>query len=284
VSEYQPRPQDGWPAQPPANGAGQRGYGQADYGYGPGSYDQATYENAMHGQQPAGRSPVRRGRRRRWPIVLAVVVVLILAVLGIGDQVAKAVAQNAIAQKIESNGLSAKPSVSIEGWPFLTQLAAKDIKVIDISANNVTANGSKVAFNFTAKATGVHLSSLSSSASATVGQISGQAVLPFSSVAGLLPVSGATISADPADGPNAVKADLGIAGSVTGTVKQSGTNQIVVQLNSASGLASILGSSSASALTIDIPKLPAGLVVRSVHVNSQGIVATASASNTTLSQ
>jgi hypothetical protein len=281
VSEYQPRPQDGWPAQPPANGAGQGGYGQADYGYGPGSYDQATYEKAMHGQQPP--SPQRR-RRRRWPIVLAVVVVLILAVLGIGDQVAKAVAQNTIAQKIESNGLSAKPSVSIEGWPFLTQLAAKDIKVIDISANNVTANGSKVAFDFTAKATGVHLSSLSSSASATVGQINGQAVLPFSSVAGLLPVSGATISADPADGPNAVKADLGIAGSVTGTVKQSGTNQIVVQLNSASGLASILGSSSASALTIDIPKLPAGLVVRSVHVNSQGIVATASASNTTLSQ
>jgi hypothetical protein len=282
VSEYQPRPQDGWPAEPPANGAGQRGYGQADYGYGPGSYDQATYEKAMHGQQPP--SSLRRRRRRRWPIVLAVVVVLILAVLGIGDQVAKAVAQNAIAQKIESNGLSAKPSVSIEGWPFLTQLAAKDIKVIDISANNVTANGSKVAFDFTAKATGVHLSSLSSSASATVGQINGQAVLPFSSVAGLLPVSGATISADPADGPNAVKADLGIAGSVTGTVKQSGTNQIVVKLNSASGLASILGSSSASALTIDIPKLPAGLVVRSVHVNSQGIVATASASNTTLSQ
>jgi hypothetical protein len=282
VSEYQPRPQDGWPAEPPANGAGQRGYGQADYGYGPGSYDQAAYEKAMHGQQPP--SSLRRRRRRRWPIVLAVVVVLILAVLGIGDQVAKAVAQNAIAQKIESNGLSAKPSVSIEGWPFLTQLAAKDIKVIDISANNVTANGSKVAFDFTAKATGVHLSSLSSSASATVGQINGQAVLPFSSVAGLLPVSGATISADPADGPNAVKADLGIAGSVTGTVKQSGTNQIVVKLNSASGLASILGSSSASALTIDIPKLPAGLVVRSVHVNSQGIVATASASNTTLSQ
>jgi hypothetical protein len=282
VSEYQPRPQDGWPAEPPANGAGQRGYGQADYGYGPGSYDQATYEKARHGQQPP--SSLRRRRRRRWPIVLAVVVVLILAVLGIGDQVAKAVAQNAIAQKIESNGLSAKPSVSIEGWPFLTQLAAKDIKVIDISANNVTANGSKVAFDFTAKATGVHLSSLSSSASATVGQINGQAVLPFSSVAGLLPVSGATISADPADGPNAVKADLGIAGSVTGTVKQSGTNQIVVKLNSASGLASILGSSSASALTIDIPKLPAGLVVRSVHVNSQGIVATASASNTTLSQ
>jgi hypothetical protein len=277
VSEYQPRPQGGWPDQQPAKDASRGGNGQADHGYGPGSYDQATYA-----QQAA--TPPRRRRRKRWPVVLAVLVVLILAILGIGDQVAKAVAQNAVAQKIQSSGLSAKPSVSIEGWPFLTQLAAKDIKVIDISGNNETASGSKVAFNFTAKATGVHLSSLSSSASATVDNINGQAVLPFSSVATLLPVSGVTLSPDPAKGPNAIKADLGIAGSVTGTVKLSGPTKIVVSLNGATGLASILGSASGQSYTIDIPKLPAGLVVRSVSVNSQGIVATASASNTTLSQ
>ena len=279
VSEYQPRPQGGWPDQPPANDASRGGNGQADYGYGPGSYDQATYA-----QQAAGRSAVRRRRRKRWPIVLTVLVVLILAILGIGDQVAKAVAQNTIAQKIQTSGLSGKPSVSIEGWPFLTQLAAKDIKVIDISGNNETASGSKVAFNFTAKASGVHLSSLSSGASATVDNINGQAVLPFSSVATLLPVSGVTLSPDPAKGPNAVKADLGIAGSVTGTVKLSGPTKIVVSLNGATGLASVLGSASGQSYTIDIPKLPAGLVVRSVSVNSQGIVATASASHTTLSQ
>ena len=276
MSDYQPRSHSGWPAQPPANGAGQGEYGQADHGYGPGSYDQATY------QQQAGRPPGRR--RRRWPIVLTVIVVLILAILGIGDQVAKSVAQNTIAQKVESSGLSAKPSVNIEGWPFLTQLAAKDIKVIDISANNVTASGSKVPFSFTAKASGVHLSSLSSSATATVDNINGQATLPFSSVAGLLPVSGATITADPGNGPNAIKADLGIAGSVSGTVKLQGTTAIVISLDSASGLASILGSASGQSFTIDIPRLPAGLVVRSVRVNSQGIVAQASASNTTLSQ
>jgi len=277
VSENQPRSRDGWPTQPPANGAGQRGYGQADYGYRPEAYDQATYA-----QQAA--TPPRHRRRKRWPIVLTVVIVLLLAILGIGDQVAKAAAQNDIASQIQSSGLSAKPSVSIEGWPFLTQLAAKDIKVIDISGNNETASGSKVAFNFTAKATGVHLSSLSSSASATVDNINGQAVLPFSSVATLLPVSGVTLSPDPAKGPNAVTADLGIAGSVTGTVKLSGPTKIVVSLNGATGLASILGSASGQSYTIDVPKLPAGLVVRSVSVNSQGIVATASASNTTLSQ
>jgi hypothetical protein len=275
VSENQPRSRDGWPTQPPANGAGQRGYGQADYGYEPGSYDQATYA-----QQAA--TPPRRRRRKRWPIVLTVVIVLLLAILGIGDQVAKAAAQNDIASQIQSSGLSAKPSVSIEGWPFLTQVLAHDVKTIDISGNNETASGSKVAFNFTAKATGVHLNS--SFNGATVDNINGQATLPFSSVANLLPVSGVTLSPDPAKGPNAVTADLGIAGSVTGTVQLSGQTKIVVSLNGATGLASILGSASGQSYTIDIPKLPAGLVVRSVSVNSQGIVATASASNTTLSQ
>ena len=274
MSEHQPRPRDGWPAQPPADGAGQGGYGEADYGSGPGSYDQATY-----GQQAA---PPRRRRRKRWPIVLVVLVVLILAILGIGDQVAKSVAQNDIANQIQSSGLSTKPSVNIEGWPFLTQVAAHDVKTIDISANNVTASGSKVAFNFTAKATGVHLNS--SFNGATVDNINGQAVLPFSSVASLLPVSGATLTVDPAKGPNAIKADLGIAGSVTGTVKESGTSAILISLDSASGLASILGSASGQSFTIPIPKLPAGLVVRSVRVNSQGVAATASATNTTLSQ
>jgi hypothetical protein len=275
VSENQPRSHDGWPTQPPANGAGQRGYGQADYGYGPGSYDQATYA-----QQAA--APPRRRRRKRWPIVLTVVIVLILAVLGIGDQVAKAAAQNDIASQIQSSGLSAKPSVSIEGWPFLTQVLAHDVKTIDISGNNETASGSKVAFDFTAKATGVHLNS--SFNGATVDNINGQATLPFSSVATLLPVSGVTLSPDPAKGPNALTADLGIAGSVTGTVQLSGTTKIVVSLNGATGLASILGSASGQSYTIDIPQLPAGLVVRSVRVNSQGIVATASASHTTFSQ
>jgi len=269
VSDYQPRSQGGWPTQPPAGGAG-----QGDYGYGSETHDQAAYE------RPAGRAP--RRRRRRHPLIWLVVVLVVIGAIGvIGDQVAKAYAQNDIAQQVQQSGLSAKPSVNIEGWPFLTQVLAHDLKTVDISANKVTANGSKVAFNFIGKATGVHLNS--SFSGATVDHINGQALLPFSSVAGLLPGSGVTVSADPADGPNAVKADLGIA-SATGTVRQSGTNQIVIQLNSASGLASVLGSPSGNALTISIPKLPGGLVVRSVSVTSQGIVATASAANTTFTR
>ena len=74
------------------------------------------------------------------------------------------------------------------------------------------------------------------------------------------------------------------AGSLTGTVKLANPNQIVVHLGSGTGFAALFSGLSGNAITIQIPKLPAGLVVRSVSVTSQGIVATASASNTTLTQ
>jgi len=103
-------------------------------------------------------------------------------------------------------------------------------------------------------------------------------------VASLFPVSGVTLSADPADGPNAVRADAGIAGSLTGTVKLTSPSKITVTLNSASGIAAAFSQLTSNSVTITIPQLPAGLVVRSVSVTSQGIVATASASHTTLTQ
>src|ERR1700722_5147129 len=238
VSDYQRRAQGGWPTQPPDDGYGD--------GYGP-------------GYGPTARLP-RRARRRRHPLAwLTVVIVVLLVILGIGDQVAKSYAQNQVAAQIEKQSeLSAKPSVTIEGWPFLTQVAAHDLKAVDISASNVTANSGKLPFSFTARATGVHLNSPFNGA--TVDHINGQATVPFSSVTTLFPMRGVTLSADPADGPEAVKADAGIAGSVTGTVKLTRPSKITM------------------------PQLPAGVVVRSVRVTSHGIVATASASNTALTE
>ena len=76
---------------------------------------------------------------------------------------------------------STKPSVSIEGWPFLTQIAAHDLKAVDISANNVTTGGGKLPFSFTAKATGVHLNSVVQRR-ATVDHINGQATITYQSL------------------------------------------------------------------------------------------------------
>lgn len=213
-------------------------------------------------------------------MVLAVLAVLFV----VGDQVARAYAQNVIAGKIESSsGLAHKPSVTIQGFPFLTQLAAHDLGVVDVSASNVQAGKVDIT-SIKATATGVHLNSGFSSA--TVDQINGTALISFASLEKALGVQGvATIRADPADGPNALKLSAGIVGSVTGTVKVTAPDQVTVQMGSLSGLASLLGAAAPiPTQVIQIPKLPAGLVVRGVSVTGQGIVATASAQHTTLSQ
>jgi len=271
MSDYQSRGQGGWPAQPPPGG-GYGGYGQPDYGpYGPGQ-----------------AAPPRR-RRKRWPIVLLVVVILLVAIIAIVDQVAKSVAENRIAQQIQSSGLNSKPSVTIEGWPFLTQVTANDIKAIDISAHNVTTTGGKLPVDFTARATGVHPNS--SYNGARIDHITGQATITYQSLdnylgnaIGVPGLSGISFSPDPAKGPNAVKADAGI-GSVDATVTKTGPAEITIKFGSPTGLASLLGGSNAiPPQVIAIPKLPAGLVVGSPEVTSQGVVIPATANNTTLSQ
>ena len=110
------------------------------------------------------------------------IVAVIVVILGIADQVAKSAAENQIAQKIETSGLNTKPSVGIEGWPFLTQLAAKDIKAIDINASNVKTGQFEIS-SIKARATGVHLSSLSANASARIDQINGTATITYQSLA-----------------------------------------------------------------------------------------------------
>jgi hypothetical protein len=82
-----------------------------------------------------------------------------------------------------------------------------------------------------------------------------------------------------------VKLSAGAIGSVTGKVDLTAPNEVTIQMGSLSGLASLLnGVLPLQTQTIQIPALPMGLVVRSVSVTSQGIVATASAQHTTLTQ
>jgi LmeA-like phospholipid-binding len=234
-------------------------------------------------QQPSGRSrpPRRRHRGRRWLIALVVLIVILVA----ADFGAKALAENAIAAKIQSSGLGTKPSVDIEGFPFLTQVASRDLSQIDINASNFTVK-QVVISSLHATATGVHVNG--SFNGGTVDKINGTVVVSFATVTNLIPIPGLTVTADPADGQDAIKFDSSLGGA-TGKIEHPSANVIKVDvgnLTGLAGLASLIGGGSAlqSSYTFDIPKLPAGLVVQSISVTSQGIVATASAQNTTLSQ
>lgn len=213
--------------------------------------------------------------------LFTIIVLLILAT--IGDRVANAVAENEIATQFVKNGFPVKPSVTIEGFPFLTQLIAHDIHVIDISASNVPA-GPVTITSVKGKMTGVHLNS--SFNGGKVDHITGTVFVSFASLAaagGGGTGTGITMSAD---GSDMVKITAEVAGQPIDTevakVTETG-NEVNVEVQpSSSPLSGLLTSFGSYSFTI--PKLPAGLRVTGVAVTSQGITVSAAASNTTLTQ
>jgi hypothetical protein len=320
LTEYpeQPPRQNGWPSQPPrytASRDGQAGYPQSTYpqsgypesGYPESGYPQSGYPQSGYPQSgsqqndygqpgydpesPAGyqqdqygqRMPRQRRRRRRgrgW-IALLVTLIVLAVLFVVGDQIAKAYAQNMIASKLESSSnLSTKPSVSIEGFPFLTQLAAHDIRTVDISASNVQADRLDIT-SIKATATGVHLNS--SFNGATIDHISGTALVTFASLVNAAGApEGVTVTADPSGGPNAANVSVGPL-TATAQITQTGPSRITVRVESLDGISpSQLGL--LSNYTINVPTLPAGLQVQGVSVTGQGIVIKVAAQNTTLSQ
>ncbi|HEV2885667.1 MAG TPA: DUF2993 domain-containing protein [Jatrophihabitans sp.] len=86
----------------------------------------------------------RLPRRRRSPLVGLLVLVLVLAVLlVVVDRVALAVGERQIAQRVQSSqSLDRRPSVEIEGFPFLTQVLANHYPTVRLKAQNLTVGSS----------------------------------------------------------------------------------------------------------------------------------------------
>jgi LmeA-like phospholipid-binding len=286
VSEYQRQRQPGWPTQPSRysggaggqDGSGQAGYDPADYGQP--DYGQGGYRQPGSGQTGYGRRAPRRRRRRRGLIALVITLVVLAVAFVIGDQIARSYAQNTIAARLQSSsGLSAKPSVTIEGWPFLTQVAAHDIRTIKISARDVQTDKLDIS-SINATATGVHPDS--SFNSATIDNISGTALITFASLENAAGAQGITVTADPAAGPNAATVSAGPL-SATAQIVQTGPSKLTIKIDKLNGIAGALIGLLPD-YTINVPPLPAGLQVRGVSVTDQGIVVALSAHDTTLSQ
>jgi hypothetical protein len=307
--EYQP--QQGY--QPPTTGypSGQefpsgQGY-PSSQGYQPGSgfpagqgYQQDQDYQGSQGYQGAGagqrypdnqgfpaaqgyQGPVARTRRRRrrWPWITLLVIVLVL--VG-GDRAANAYTEDQMASQIKSSlALSGKPSVSIAGFPFLTQLAARTFNTVNVNASNETAGpgGQLEIASLTATLHGMHIHGLNS---ATVDQFTASALVTFTALAhaGGIP-QGITLAPG---GPNQIKATvdiLGFSSEATAKVTQVGNDKINVKITDFGGVpADVLGS--LTDFNISIPKLPAGVKIQSISITQQGLRITASGKNTTLSQ
>ncbi len=238
---------------------------------------------------PGAQAPRRRRGGCLRSLVIGVVVLVILLVAA--DFVAKAVAQNVAASQIQKQGFPKKPSVTIEGFPFLTQVASHDLHQVRLSASDVPEGPVEItAVN--AVANNIHLNSGFNSG--TIGQVSGTVLISFGSLSStvtkelgpagqLVASSGLHLSAA---GPDEVKAsvDLVVAsGSATWRVTRVSGQELSVQLVASSGLpAEVLGP--IRSFSFSIPKLPFGLTIQNVSVTSSGIVGQISATNVAFSQ
>lgn len=220
--------------------------------------------------EPEDRYSRTPRRRRRWPLILIMVLVVLAALLVIADRVAVHFADNEFATQIQKQGFSSKPDVSIQGFPFLTQVAARDFKDVHITANGEKAGPVTID---DVNATMKDIKLTSGFNSGTVSSIDGTGLITFgslakagSSAAGVADLKIARISNDEAK----ITADVAgiFSGSGVARVTQSG-DKIHVKLISAGGLpTSLLGG--LGNFTIPLPNLPMGMTLQSVTLTSQG--------------
>jgi hypothetical protein len=223
---------------------------------------------------------------------------VLLILLVIGDRVAVAIAESQIASQIKQADSAINPSVNIHGFPFLTQVISRNLQEIDISANNVPAGPVSIS-SVSAQAKGVHINS--SFNGGEVDSILGSAFVSFASVGSALSAQTGGL-ADlklSAAGPDTIHLSANIGGAATldetGKVKIANNHVTITWQKSAGSsdnsgidigsILSGLGDNGALPnLDFDIPKLPAGLQVKSFAVTQQGLSVTVAAHNTTLSQ
>jgi hypothetical protein len=141
------------------------------------------YGNYYEDEPPV--SALRRAPRpRRRGLGCLVALVILIALLIGADRVAASVTENQLAGKIQtSQNLNQKPSVSIDGFPFLTQVISRHFDHVTVDIDNFTSRGVPIQ-HIHADLRGVHVSSGYNSA--TVDTLTGDAMLSYAQVAAKL--------------------------------------------------------------------------------------------------
>jgi hypothetical protein len=231
---------------------------------------------------PPPAAGVRR-RRKRWPIITGVVVIVVLGLLVGADRIANAVAENQMASQIQTSGFPAKPNVTIQGFPFLTQLAARDFNQVDINASNVT-EGPLVIASLHATLHGMHING--GFKSATIDTIDGSALIGFSALASAGGIPGGITLGPNGNSPDEVKANIDLAvisDTVVAKLTRVSANKFNVAVVDAGGVpSSVLGN--LANFDVTVPQLPAGVAIQNVTVTAQGVVITITGHHTTLSE
>jgi hypothetical protein len=107
----------------------------------------SAWREPVNPTEPVSAQPAQRARlprRRRSPWVGLLILVIVLAVLLVAaDRIGLLVAERQIASRVQSSqDLNRRPSVDIEGFPFLTQVLANHYPTVDLAAQDFTVGTS----------------------------------------------------------------------------------------------------------------------------------------------
>jgi hypothetical protein len=213
----------------------------------------------------------------------AIRILLVLAVvLGVlfvaADRLALWFAESQAADKAQqSQGFTSKPDISIKGFPFLTQVAAKKLDDVQITAKGIEAGtgGQTLRIDrFSADLRGVRLSGNFSSAVADTAD--GTVLITYADLSKAVP-PGITVAYG---GNGKVKLS---ALSFSTTVDVTLTNGKTVRLGNPTGLPAEVRSLLGSGLSWDLSGLPSGIELKSAAATPEGIQVVARGTNVVLS-
>jgi hypothetical protein len=245
--------------------------------------DQDPYYRQAYPPQPPG-PPARRRRRRgrRWLIFLVVLAVILIA----ADRIALVVAQNTLASKIQQEQhLSQKPDVTIDGFPFLTQVVSRDFGHATVDMHGLDAQGVPIS-DLHANLTGVHVSS--GYDAAVVDTLTATATLNDTdldaALAKQLDVGRAAISSAPDNRVKAAYELLGVTVTATIEVTLLPGNILELKAVSFSGFLASLAPPSDFDFHIPLGPLPFGLQLHDFEVLPTAIEVSATGHNVALSQ
>jgi len=195
------------------------------------------------------------------------VVAALLAALLIADRAAVIYTQGQIAAHVGDRGFPARPHVTIAGFPFLTQLAARRLNKVVISAAGKQLGPVEIT-RLDLTLYGIRASP--GGKGRTASRLSGTALIGFAGLAGAGGTPGLTVCAD---GPDRVKITAGlglVTGTATARVTQAGPGGIRIAVISAGGIP-VAALGLLRDITLPLPALPPAMTIQSVSVTSQGV-------------
>ncbi len=220
--------------------------------------------------------------------------VVLALFLVVADRVGVRLAQRQVARQLRTSaGLTSEPSVSITGWPFLTQAVGGRYNRIDLMTGSFRRGGVRLG-SLAVSLRGVDLplsKALSGTVSAVpVAALTAYAVVTYADVASVGSLAG--VSVIPSGSSVRVTARLTVLGqsvevSTDSTVRLSGRSVVITaqKLTVLGQSSSVLNNALAGRLDLRVPigSLPYGLALTGVHVTAAGLVVDARSGPTVLS-